>query len=356
MSHHIDTATSRKDGRLNIGDLYVFADAGHENTILAMTVNPDAGRSSPTAFHPEARYQLKIDSNGDAGEDVSYQFAFTEPTAGGRQRFELRRIEGPVVETATQGALLAEGETDAITPIPGGGRVWMGLAGDPFFVDARAMFQFLGALSEQQVFDVSVFEQGDNAFAGRNVSAIVLELPNTLFGGAEIGVWATTVAVAHGASAQINRFGAPFLTILFLWDSQDQDDYNSGHPVGDKVRFGPAIASTAANVASLAQTAADPAAYGERVADLLLPSVLRYRPGTAASYGFAGRNGRALTDDAMDVAISLLANYPISDHVGPAGDTQQHFPFLPLPYSLVEEKPLLNPDARMSEPAVRSAG
>lgn len=352
MSHHIDTAASRKDGRLNIGDLYVFANAGRDGTILVMTVNPDAGRSSPMTFHPEARYQFKIDTNGDASEDLTYQFAFTEPTTDGLQRFQLRRIEGPVVETATQGVLLVEGETNAITPLPGGGRVWMGLAGDPFFNDVTALLQFLEKLSDQKVFDVSVFAQGDNSFAGRNASGIVLDLPNTQFRGAEIGAWATTVALAHGVSAQVNRFSAPFVTVFFLWDSQDKDDFNAGHPIEDKARFSSAIASTVAKVTSIAHTAADPAAYGERVADLLLPGVLRYRPGTVASYGFAGHNGRTLIDDAAGTSLSLLANYPISNHVRPSGDTQEHFPYLPLPYSLAQDKPLLNPDARRSELSV----
>jgi hypothetical protein len=74
--------------------------------------------------------------------------------------------------------------------------------------------------------------------------------------------------------------------------------------------------------------------------------MLYYHPGTVASYGFAGQNGRPLTDDAMDLSLSLLTNHPLSDHVSPSGDTQQHFPFLPPPYALAEDLPPLNPEAR----------
>ncbi len=346
MSHHVDTATARKDGRLNLCDLYVFEGTEHANTIFILTVNPDAGRSSPTTFHSEARYAFKIDMNGDAVEDITYQFSFTEPTADGQQRFQLRRIEGPVVETETQGVLLAEGQTNTTTPLAEGGRVWTGLAGDPFFADGAALNQFVKTLSTQNTFDASVFEKGNNAFAKRNVSAIVLEVPNAVFGEATIGIWATTVMLAHGVSAQISRWSTPLLTHLFLLDPQDKDAFNSGHPGEDKDRFGSVIASTVARVTSLAHTAANPAAYGERVANLLLPGMLYYHPGTIASYGFAGQNGRPLTDDAMDLSLSLLANQPISDHVGPSGDVQEHFPFLPTPYALAEDLPPLNPEAR----------
>jgi hypothetical protein len=159
MSHHVDTATARKDGRVNLCDLYVFESAGRKNTVFILTVKPDAGRSSATTFHPEARYEFKIDMNGDATEDITYQFSFTEPAIDGQQRFHLRRIEGPVVETETQGAFLAEGQTNAITPLANGGRVWTGLAGDPFFADGGALLQFVQALSTKNTFDASVFEK-----------------------------------------------------------------------------------------------------------------------------------------------------------------------------------------------------
>ncbi len=346
MSHHVDTATARKDGRVNLCDLYVFESAERENTIFILTVNPDAGRSSPTTFHPEARYAFKIDMNGDASEDITNQLNFTEPTADGLQSFQLRRIEGPVVETETQGVLLAEGQTNTTTPLAEGGRVWIGLAGDPFFADGAALNQFVKTLSTQNTFDASVFEKGNNIFAKRNVSAIVLEVPNIVFGEAAIGVWTTTVVLAHGASAQISRWSTPLLTHIFLLDPQDKNAFNSGHPSNDKDRFSSAIASTVAKVTSLAHTTANPEAYGERVANLLLPGMLYYHPGTVASYGFAGQNGRPLTDDAMDLSLSLLTNHPLSDHVSPSGDTQEHFPFLPPPYALTENLLPLNPEAR----------
>ena len=45
------------------------------------------------------------------------------------------------------------------------------------------------------------------------------------------------------------------------------------------------------------------------VADLLLPDILTYRLGTQASFSFAVRNGRTLTDDAVAVIVSEETGY-----------------------------------------------
>jgi hypothetical protein len=46
MSHHFDSPTGREDPRLNLCDIYIFPGSpGH--TVVAMTVNADAGISAP---------------------------------------------------------------------------------------------------------------------------------------------------------------------------------------------------------------------------------------------------------------------------------------------------------------------
>jgi hypothetical protein len=57
VSHHFDSAADRADGRINLCDLYAFP--GPPGTsVLILTVNPDAGRSSPTTFRPDAVYEF----------------------------------------------------------------------------------------------------------------------------------------------------------------------------------------------------------------------------------------------------------------------------------------------------------
>jgi len=70
MSHHFDSPTAIEDGRLNLCDLYVFP-SRPGSTSLILTVNPDAGRSSPTTFRPEAIYEFVVEPDAAAGQTLS---------------------------------------------------------------------------------------------------------------------------------------------------------------------------------------------------------------------------------------------------------------------------------------------
>ncbi|HME86213.1 MAG TPA: DUF4331 family protein [Roseiarcus sp.] len=78
MSHHYsgpNLAFPGGDARLDFTDLYAFPKPGDPGkSILIMNAHPSAGVSPPgptTAepFAPEARYELKIDTDGDAVAD-----------------------------------------------------------------------------------------------------------------------------------------------------------------------------------------------------------------------------------------------------------------------------------------------
>ncbi len=45
-------------------------------------------------YHPEGRYEFKIDLDSDAVEDLTYRFVFDERDHNGVQRYTLRRIDG----------------------------------------------------------------------------------------------------------------------------------------------------------------------------------------------------------------------------------------------------------------------
>jgi hypothetical protein len=79
-------------------------------------------------------------------------------------------------------------------------------------------------------------------------------------------------------------------------------------PADDLANYGERFAHQVAAVVAAEGTTSDPAAYGEAVAVRLLPDTLPYQIGTAASYSFAGLNGRALTDNVSDVMCSLVTN------------------------------------------------
>jgi hypothetical protein len=335
MSHHLDSPSAREDGRVDLCDLFVFAASDPHTTVLIMTLNPDAGLSSPTTFRPDALYEFKIDTNADALEDLSFQIRFGALDAAGAQPLELRRADGAAAVSGASGVLLATGSTDRSIGIAGGGQLWAGLAGDPFFADARALAQFQQALFVEQRFAPEVFGVRPwNFSGGRNVTGIVLELPNRLLSTQTIHVWATTSIWQDGELVRINRAAIPLIQPVFnVVDEHLADSFNKSHPRDDLAGYGQHIASIAAQIADLAGSAPDAQAHGQRVAQRLLPNMLRYELGTRAQYSVDTTNGRALTDDIFDVTLSVVANTPISDRVEAEGRQRTTFPYLALPHT-----------------------
>jgi len=78
-------------------------------------------------------------------------------------------------------------------------------------------------------------------------------------------------------------------------------------------------------------TADDPEGYGQAVAGDLFPDVLPYVVGTPATYGFAGRNGRTLADNAPEAMLSLVTNMAVPSGLKPAvasGQRSGTFPYV----------------------------
>ena len=73
MSHHFDTPTAREDPRICVNDFYLF-DGAAGTTVMAMTVNADAGLSAPDTFREEGLYAFRFDLNGDAREELTFKF------------------------------------------------------------------------------------------------------------------------------------------------------------------------------------------------------------------------------------------------------------------------------------------
>lgn len=340
MSHHLDSPLARQDVRLDITDLFVFR--GETGTVFILDVNSSAsGADAPKGFHPEARYEFKIDIDNDAVEDVTYRVTFGERDQAGRQTLELRRLSGTDArDHAAAGTLVAQGATERRITGEGGLLLWAGLAADPFYIEPTILRAIRAAVKNGTTVDLSAWSpaQAVNAFADTYVQAIVLEVPDSDFEGLlradrRVGIWGTaTLATDAGGWRQINRVGLPMVQAIFNPDdSQRASDYNTTRPVDDRANYGDLIAGLVAGVVAAHGTAEDAQAYGRTVAELLLPEVLPYRIGTPASYGFAERNGRALTDNAPEVMYTLVTNSALSGGLskqaatGIPGDT---FPYV----------------------------
>jgi hypothetical protein len=206
MSHHYsgpDFGFPRGDARLDLTDLYAFPKPGDaRKSILIMNVHPSVGENPPgptTAdpFAPEALYELKIDTDGDAVADIAYRVRFSS-SEGGAQTAMLRRIEGAQAagtgdggQVIIEGAPVSTGREAQVTEA-GDYRFFAGWRSDPFFFDVR------GVLNNLQF-------TGDDFFADKDVCSIVLEVPNSALGPKEIRPWARTLVLAGGGWVQADR-------------------------------------------------------------------------------------------------------------------------------------------------------
>ena len=193
---HRDSAVLTASPAQDIADVYSFqSPANPANIVLAMTVSgfiPPA-EAATAAFDPEVLYQFKIDTNGDAREDLVIQaFAtgsatnqvmhFIGPTAPGLTGTTSRLVNGRGITSVR----VSTGAAPVVTAAQGMS-VFAGVRDDPFFFD---LVRFNAIVAGQET---SFRDPGVDTFAGFNVLALVLEFPKSLLGTAgTIGVWATT--------------------------------------------------------------------------------------------------------------------------------------------------------------------
>jgi hypothetical protein len=329
MSHHYsgpEWGFPRGDARLDLTDLYAFPKPGDAGkSVLVMNVHPSVGENplGPTIaepFAPEALYELKIDTDGDAIADIAYRVCFSS-SQGGSQRATLRLAEGPeAVGMGNGGRIIVERAPvstgrDAEVTKAGEYRLFTGWRSDPFFFDRR------GALNNFQF-------TGDDFFADLDVCSIVLEVPNSALGSKRVGLWHRTLVRAEGARGgwlQAERGARPAQLFLVLGlSSAERDDYLAGEPANDG-RFIAAFAH------ALEHTGGYTPEQSMRLAGTMLPEVLSYDPTRPAA--FPG-NGRSLTDDAVDTFLAILTNGKVTgDKVGPHKDLLAEFPYLGPPHN-----------------------
>ncbi len=322
MSHHYsgpDFSFPHGDARLDFTDLYAFPKPGDTSkSVVIMNVHPSAGENpaGPTTtapFAPEALYELKIDTDGDAIADIAYRVRFSS-FEGGAQTATVRRVDGPeAAATGDGGRVVVDGapvSTGLAARIAEAGdiRFFAGWRSDPFFCDvegAKNKLQFTGA----------------DFFGDKDVCSIVLEVPNSALGAKDLRLWARTLTQGDlGGWIQVERGARPAQAVILV---EERDAYLAGEPANDG-RF---IAGFAH---ALEHTGGYSPAEAKRVAGTLLPDVLSYDPTRPASFP---DNGRTLTDDAFDLFIRILTNGKVTeDKVGPHSDLLREFPYVGPPH------------------------
>jgi hypothetical protein len=324
MSHHLDTPLARQNGQLYIDDLYVFP--GDRSTVFVMDVNSTiTGPDVQRGFHPEGRYEFKVHFDGADFEALTYRVSFGEVDSDGRQALQLHALTGDEArDDSAVGALVLEGRTGEPAS-EGDTQIWAGRIADSFYIDLSLLGIVNAAVKNGTAADLSAWrpENARNSFADTTVDSIVLELSHQhpqLHAGARVGVWcATKLATDAGGWRQINRFGHPMMWPIF-WsdDTEFSNPANTRHPSADFNADGKYIGEQVAAVVSASGTSDDPQGYGRTVARELFPDVMPYVVGTPATYGFAIRNGRRLSDNAPEAMLSLVLDTAVPSGLTPS--------------------------------------
>lgn len=312
MSHH----STISDPSTDITDLYVFPNPGNPSrTILIMNIHPFA-QVSTTVFSPEASYEFKIDTDGDAEAENAFHIVFS-PAANGQQTAtvyqvvgEAARSMGEVGETIIRAAPVSF-ESEVLTTSEGDYRFYAGIRSDPWFADVDGFlnkFQFTGK----------------DTFGSANILGIVLEVPNSALGpNAQLGIWVRSLALVEGKWGQADQAGRSLTPVLFTRTEEERQQFLETPPARQRANFSSAFASVLQSVSGYSE------AEAARLVDELLPDILPYHYALPAGYP----NGRTLSDDLLDIMLALYTNNKVtSDLVEPHPDLLSDFPYLGVPH------------------------
>ena len=267
-SSHREAPLITEDPTMDNTDVYVFRspDAPDTVTIIANYIPLEEPSNGPNFYNftPAGIYEIHIDNNGDAKEDITYQFRFRtdvrdtstflynigpvltldSANLNVRQFYSVSRITG----ARRGGAMTNAGSNFQVAPpnigpkstpdyaalanaavfnMPnGGGRVFAGPRDDPFFVDIGAIVDLLTLRPVQQLHRVppmAASANGVDGLRGFNVHTIAIQVPisQLVNGGnvpsaptaanAVIGVWASAsrsrVTIRNGSATGRQSLG-----------------------------------------------------------------------------------------------------------------------------------------------------
>lgn len=221
-SDHQDTPEVELNSRLDLNDVYAFPGSSEDRIVLVMTTQSpiSPAQTNGARFDPNALYELKIDNNGDAVEDLVLQFQFDDVQGGG-QTVGMFGPAAPLVtgrtsRVATATPTMTGSIAGTLTSGTGAAQVQLfaGPRDDPFYIDLEQFFRIVpdrrpahgpaslitksaDAFRPKDPQSPGPFDPNHGAamdfLRGLNAMAIVVEMPESMVkgSGSNIGVWAT---------------------------------------------------------------------------------------------------------------------------------------------------------------------
>lgn len=286
-SSHREAPLISADPKADATDLYAFVSPDNPNTVTLIAnylpFQEPAGGPNFYNFDDSVLYEIKIDNNGDAVEDVTYQFRFTTKVQNGntflyntgpiesltdpdfnvRQTYTLTKIEAGTATVLGQDIAVppanvgpkstpnyANLQAQAVQTVADGVKTFAGQINDPFFVELGGLFDLLTIRKLP-----GNSGGGTDGLAGFNTNTLALQIPiekltknkdkPTDFKNpdAVIGVWTTasrqsTRVLSPGANnasgdwVQISRLGNPLVNEVVV-PLAAKDIWNGSKPVDD---------------------------------------------------------------------------------------------------------------------------
>lgn len=252
-------------------DVYAFQSPERPKAVTLVAnwlpFSEPAGGPNFYAFATDARYNIKVDNDGDGRAEVTFRWTFKNhyrnpnsflyangPVTSLRdenlnfhQTYKLTRIRYGNHKVLVKNRRVAPSHVGEAT-IPDYGRLqdqattdigqnrsrlrsYVGQAEDPFFLDLRVFDLLYGG-------DLS--EVGDDTLAGFNVNSVALEVPRNMVSrgydskrNPVIGVWSTTdKRGVDGDYRQISRLGMPLVNEVVI-PVKDKNRFNASRPAND---------------------------------------------------------------------------------------------------------------------------
>jgi hypothetical protein len=295
MSSHREAPAIAKDPVADNTDLYAFVSPDKPDTVTIISnfiplENPPGGPNF-FEFSDDVLYEIKIDNDGDAQPDITYQFRFqttlrntetflynTGPIGSlddknwnRRQSYSVTRVIGGRSQILATGLACPpcnigprstpNYETNlgapAVHTLPSGETVFAGQRDEGFYVDLGAVFDLADLRPFQNLHLIPTpAASGVDATKGLNIHSIAIQIPkrrltrdgsipaNVADANAVISVWSTasrrksTVldaggkVVLAGPFVQVSRLGNPLFNEVIV-HMADKDDWNSLPPSAD---------------------------------------------------------------------------------------------------------------------------
>jgi hypothetical protein len=219
-SSHREAPRISEDPLADTTDLYAFVSPDRPDTVTFIAnwipLEEPAGGPNFNKFGDDIRYRINIDNNGDAADDIIYEWRFTtrvmnpntflyntgpitsldDPDFNVRQYYSLAKIERPgdarhvIAEgLATPPVNIGPRSTPnyealaqaAVYDLPGGYKSFVGQRDDPFFVDLGSIFDLAGLrpLNSAHALPPNSTEPGVDGVGGFNTHTIALQVPIT---------------------------------------------------------------------------------------------------------------------------------------------------------------------------------